>query len=45
MEADGVSVRFRNYEDMVHGFLTLRGVNRVEEAVEEVGGDLAEAFR
>lgn len=25
LEADGVSVRYRNYEAMVHGFLTLRG--------------------
>jgi acetyl esterase len=44
LEADGVSVRYRNYEDMVHGFLTLRGVDRGEAAIEEVGGDLEEAF-
>lgn len=38
LEADGASVRYRNYDDIVHDFLTPRGVDLAQEAVEEVGG-------
>ncbi|MFC6717279.1 alpha/beta hydrolase [Natrialbaceae archaeon GCM10025810] len=41
---DGVPTRYENYEDMVHGFATLRGVDRALEAVADVGRDLADAF-
>ena len=39
---DGVSTRYRNYEDMVHGFMTFRDVDRAREAIRAVGSDLAE---
>lgn len=41
---DGVTTRYVNYEDMVHGFLTFRGVDRTEAAIADVSGDLADAF-
>ncbi|MFB6140767.1 MAG: alpha/beta hydrolase [Halosimplex sp.] len=41
---DGVSVRFRNYPDMVHGFAGMlsesEGVDRAHEAVAAIGADL-----
>ncbi|ADJ16600.1 Alpha/beta hydrolase fold-3 domain protein [Halalkalicoccus jeotgali B3] len=39
---DGVSTRYRNYDDMVHGFITFRDVDRAREAIRGVGADLAE---
>jgi len=45
---DGVSVRFRNYPDMVHGFVTMlsetEDVDRANEAVADLGADLRDAF-
>lgn len=41
---DGVPTRYRNYEDMVHGFMTLRGVDRAQEAIQDVADDLIDAF-
>ncbi|MXR50890.1 alpha/beta hydrolase fold domain-containing protein [Halovenus sp. WSH3] len=41
---EGVDTRYENYEDMVHGFLTFRDVDRTEEAIEDVAGDLAAAL-
>ncbi|WP_436901614.1 alpha/beta hydrolase [Halovenus halobia] len=41
---DGVETRYKNYEDMVHGFLTFRDVERTEEAIADVGNDLAGTF-
>ncbi|MFC4359140.1 alpha/beta hydrolase fold domain-containing protein [Halobium salinum] len=41
---DGVPTRYENYGDMVHGFLTLRGVDRTREAISDIGADLADAF-
>jgi acetyl esterase len=41
---DGVPTRYENYDDMVHGFLTLRDVDRAHEAIEGVAADLADAF-
>ncbi|MFC6906584.1 alpha/beta hydrolase [Halalkalicoccus tibetensis] len=38
---DGVPTRYRNYDDMVHGFMTFRDVDRAREAIGDVGGDLA----
>lgn len=40
---DGVDVRHVNYEAMVHGFATMRGVDRAEEAVADVARDLRAA--
>ncbi|MFT4946583.1 MAG: acetyl esterase [Natronomonas sp.] len=42
--SEGVATRYENYEDMVHGFMTFRDVDRTEEAIEDVAGDLAAAF-
>lgn len=42
--ADGVDVRYVNYETMVHGFATLRDVDRAEEAIADVGTDLQSAL-
>ena len=39
---DGVSTRYRNYDDMVHGFMTFRDIDRTREAIRAVGADLAE---
>ncbi|WP_436908825.1 alpha/beta hydrolase [Halosimplex marinum] len=43
---DGVSVRFRNYPDMVHGFVGMlsEDVDRAGEAVDEVAADLRGAL-
>ncbi|WP_206425171.1 alpha/beta hydrolase [Halosimplex salinum] len=45
---DGVSVRFRNYPDMVHGFVGMlsesEDVERAHEAVEAIGEDLREGL-
>ena len=41
---DGVPTRYENYDDMPHGFLTLRGVDRAREAIAAVGDDLADAL-
>lgn len=40
---DGVRTRYTNYEDMVHGFMTFRNVDRTHEAIADVAGDLANA--
>jgi len=42
--ADGVATRYENYPAMVHGFMTMRGVDRAREAIAGVGDDLADAF-
>ena len=42
--ADGVDTRFVNYEAMVHGFVTLRDVDRARDAIADVGADLADAL-
>ncbi len=41
---DGVSTRYRNYDDMVHGFMTFRDVDRAREAIADVADDLADAL-
>ncbi len=41
---DGVDVTYRNYESLVHGFGTLRGVDAADEAVAALGRDLRNAF-
>ncbi|WP_135830586.1 alpha/beta hydrolase [Halorussus halobius] len=41
---DGVPTRYRNYEDMVHGFMTLRDVDRAREAIADVADDLVDAL-
>jgi acetyl esterase len=45
---EGVSVRVRNYEDMVHGFVGMlsetEDVDRAHEAVADLGSDLHDAF-
>ncbi|ELY69556.1 alpha/beta hydrolase [Natrinema versiforme] len=41
---DGVPTRYENYDDMPHGFMTLRDVDRAREAIADVAGDLADAF-
>jgi acetyl esterase len=49
LESEGVSVRHRNYDDMIHGFLSMlserEDVERAHEAVRDVGGDLRAAFQ
>ncbi|MFC7176204.1 alpha/beta hydrolase [Halosegnis marinus] len=42
--ADGVGTRYVNYDDMVHGFATMPGVDRADEALADLAGDLAGAF-
>ncbi|MDS0299530.1 alpha/beta hydrolase [Halogeometricum sp. S1BR25-6] len=42
--SEGISVRFENYEDMVHGFATMYEVDRSRELVADVAADLREAF-
>ncbi len=44
LAADGVDTRSVNYEAMVHGFMTLRDVDRARAAIADVGGDLADAL-
>ncbi|SIR76049.1 acetyl esterase [Haladaptatus litoreus] len=41
---DGVSVQYRNYEDMIHGFMLNRNIDRAHEATAVVGSDLADAL-
>ncbi|WP_115863256.1 alpha/beta hydrolase [Halorussus litoreus] len=41
---DEVPTRYENYEDMVHGFMTFRDVDRAREAIRDVAGDLADAL-
>ncbi|WP_226023909.1 alpha/beta hydrolase [Halomicrobium salinisoli] len=41
---DGVDTRYENYEAMIHGFMTLRDVDRAREAIADVGDDLADAL-
>ena len=45
---DDVSVRYRNYESMVHGFITMLSgaeeVDRAHEAIREIADDLDDAF-
>ncbi|WP_121820542.1 alpha/beta hydrolase [Halostella salina] len=44
LAGDGVDVRYENYEAMVHGFLTLRGVDRTHDAIAEIGGELGDVL-
>jgi acetyl esterase len=41
---DGVATRYENYPAMVHGFMTMRDVDRAREAIASVGDDLADAL-
>ncbi|ELY56388.1 alpha/beta hydrolase [Natronococcus jeotgali] len=41
---DGVATRYRNYEAMIHGFMTMRDVDRAREAIAAVGDDLSDAL-
>jgi len=42
---DGVPVTHRNYEDMIHGFVSqLDSIDRAREAVDVIAGDLRDAF-
>ena len=41
---DGVPTRYENYADQVHGFMTLREVDRATEAIADVADDLSEAL-
>ncbi|MCU4741536.1 alpha/beta hydrolase [Natronoglomus mannanivorans] len=41
---NGVPTRYENYDDMVHGFMTLRDVDRALEAIADVADDLADAL-
>ncbi len=42
---DGVPTRCENYDDMVHGFVTMRDVDRARDAIADVADDLADALR
>jgi acetyl esterase len=42
--ADGVATRYENYPAMVHGFMTMRDVDRARDAIADVGADLADAL-
>jgi len=47
LEADGVETTRRHYERMTHGFVSILGepdLSRAREAVDDVAGDLADAF-
>ncbi|WP_266081652.1 alpha/beta hydrolase [Haladaptatus caseinilyticus] len=44
LDDDGVSVRYINYEDMIHGFMSYREIDRTHEAITTVGSDLADAL-
>lgn len=44
LRGDGVPVHYENYEAMVHGFMTLRGVDRTHDAIAAVASDLADAL-
>ncbi|WP_248910103.1 alpha/beta hydrolase [Halocatena marina] len=41
---DGVPTHYENYEEMVHGFMTLRDVDRAHEAITDVANDIADAL-
>ncbi|HET7325245.1 MAG TPA: alpha/beta hydrolase [Halococcus sp.] len=41
---DGVPTRYENYDDMVHGFMTLRNIDRARDAIADVADDLADAL-
>ena len=41
---DGVATRYVNYDDMVHGFLTMREVDRAHDAIADLASDLADAL-
>ena len=42
---DGVAVTHRNYDDMIHGFVSqLDSIDRAQEALDDVGADLRDAF-
>jgi acetyl esterase len=41
---DGVDTRYENYEAMVHGFATLRDVDRAHDVIYTLGSDLGNAF-
>ncbi|UIP01397.1 alpha/beta hydrolase (plasmid) [Halobaculum sp. CBA1158] len=42
---DGVDTNYVNYEDMVHGFMTLQGVDRARTSIAAAADDLAGALR
>ncbi|WP_458210499.1 alpha/beta hydrolase [Haladaptatus sp. NG-SE-30] len=42
--SEGVSVQYRNYEAMIHGFLTQPCIDRAADAITEVGRDLTDAL-
>jgi acetyl esterase len=47
LDADGVDVTYRNYEDMIHGFVSMLGqfeIARAREAIDDVAADLEEAL-
>jgi acetyl esterase len=47
LDADGIDVTYRNYEDMIHGFVSLLGqyeVSQARTAIEDVAGDIEEAL-
>lgn len=39
-----MATRYENYENQVHGLLTMEGVDRAEEATADIGADLADAL-
>jgi acetyl esterase len=41
---DGVSTRYENYSDMVHGFMTFREIHRARDAIADIADDLAGAL-
>lgn len=41
---DGVATRYENYDDMVHGFMTFRDIDRAHDAIVDVAADLADAL-
>jgi acetyl esterase len=40
----GVSTRYENYDDMVHGFMTFQEIDRARDAIADVADDLADAL-
>lgn len=43
LDRDGVSTQYRNYEAMIHGFMTFREVDRARDAIAAVADDLTDA--
>nr|WP_233341085.1 alpha/beta hydrolase [Haloprofundus sp. MHR1] len=41
---DGVPTRYENYDAMVHGFMTMRDVDRAHEAISDVAGNVVDAL-